>query len=420
MSVTTVSLQPTTPTVEPTTLTLELLRRLAEEAVAIRGRARLQPGGGPGDKVFPPSHQTDDKRTRGAKYAMETRRVDGAAVDCVLLDSVQSQANRMEEALEQLWASGRIALPVIAVDLADAAPDVGRITSLTAPHRVADALLRDSMLDGALFRMSEIGRSFSDATPRNAGPLFQVCPTGLVFGIWDSTGPKGGLGAKFERALISEIVGINAIAGAKTASRIDPTGIVTRAAEVYVADDPVEGWTHDPAAAKQQKDKPMKFGDGRVSEVNHSNIPPTIDEVAGGVTIDHALHTVVLSIAALRKLHFQEGEAEARTALAALGLLAVLAAEATGHDLRSRCLLVPEPGHALRLEALSRDGTAMPLKIDLDGAIQLFADSVSALPSSLRFTNGPGEPLATLMPSPKLVYLLKRSRELAAAGTDVD
>ena len=73
-------------------------------------------------------------------------------------------------------------------------------------------------------------RNFSNATA-----LFKVCPTGLVFGLWDSTGPKGGLGAKFQRALVSEIVGINAANGAKTASRIDPLNIAKDAAVLYKA-----------------------------------------------------------------------------------------------------------------------------------------------------------------------------------------
>ena len=79
---------------------------------------------------------------------------------------------------------------------------MGRVTSLTAPHRIADALLRDSLLNGELFRLSDIGKSFADASTKNATALFKVCPTGLVFGLWDSTGPKGGLGAKFQRALV--------------------------------------------------------------------------------------------------------------------------------------------------------------------------------------------------------------------------
>ena len=405
-----------------TLLTLDVLKALVEgDAVAIRGAATLEPAGGPGDKVFPPSHSVDkNERRPGSKYASEKRRIDGRDVECVLLDSVQSQANRMEAALQALWAARRIALPVIAVDFSGCAPDVGLVTSLSAPHRIADALLRDSLIDGTLFRLSSLGRSFTDATATNAGPLFKVCPTGLVFGVWDSTGPKGGLGSKFARALVSEIVGVGATAGVKTASRIDPTGIVTKAADILEAADPNERWTHDPALAKQDKGKALKLGDGRVSEVNHSNIPPSIDTLAGGVTIDYASHTVVLSLAALRKLSFAVGDIEARTVLAALGLLAILAAESRGHDLRSRCLLVPQKGKALRLEAVRRDGTTETLSVDLEAAIALFNRAVAELPEDLAFSAKPGDPLATLSPSPKLAYLVRRSRELAATGADVE
>ena len=172
---------------------------MERDAVAIRGTAMLEPAGGPGDKVFPPTHSVADRRA-STRYASEKRRIDGREVECVLLDSVQSQANRMEEGLQELWENKKIALPVISVDFSSAAPDIGAVTSLTAPHRVADALLRDCLIDGTLFRLSEIGRSFTDATPKNAAPLFKVCPTGLVFGLWDSTGPKGGLGSKFARS----------------------------------------------------------------------------------------------------------------------------------------------------------------------------------------------------------------------------
>lgn len=392
------------------------------EAVAIRGTATLEPADGPGGKVFPPSHSVASPRDPGAKYAFEDRRMNGGPVRCVLIDSVQSQANRMEEALQALWADKRIQLPVLATDFSEVAPDVGVVTSLSAPHRVADAILRDSLLDGTLFRLSPIGKSFADATPKNAASLFAVCPTGLVFGLWDSTGPKGGLGAKFARALVSEIVGIGATAGVKTASRIDPTGIVTKAADIYEAKDRDEGWTDDPKLARiDKKGNPVKAGkEGKVSEVNHSNVPPTIDEYAGGVTIDMALHTAVLSLAGLRKLNFGEGSSEARTVLAALGILAILAAESRGHDLRSRCLLVAKEGHSLKLEAVRGNGTTEPLSLDLQGAIALYNEAVKALPKALQFTTKPGEPLATLKPSPKLAHLVKRSRELAAAGAEVE
>lgn len=420
-------------------VTLEELKKLVEEdAVAIRGRAVLEPAGGPGDKVFPPSHSVDKSANKpGAKYAFELRRRDSSDVPCVLLDSVQSQANRMEEALQSLWSDKMLTLPVIEVDMSRVAPDIGKLTSLTVPHRVADALFRDSLLGETLFRSSDIGRSFTDASTRNAGPLFKVCPTGLVFGIWDSTGPKGGLGAKFARALTSEIVGIGVLPGRKTASRIDPSSIVTRSATIYVSADPeLSGspWTYDvlearpidpkkPPKSAEDASLVQKWGNkekaGKPSSINHSNVPPTIDDLAGGVTIDYAEHTIVLSLAALRRLGFVEGGPQARAVLAALGLVAVLAAQKRGHDLRSRCLLIPRKGEALALEAVARDGLTTPLSLDLKSALSLYEATVKALPPSLAFHKLAGEPLATLTPSPKLAHLIRESHRLIAAGADV-
>jgi CRISPR-associated protein Csb1 len=400
----------------------QLKKLVAGNAVAIRGTATLEPAGGPGDKVFPPTHALESNNKSpepGAKYAFETRRIGGQDVRCVLIDSVQSQANRMEEALQTLWDAKEIALPVVSVDVSSVAPEVGRVTSLTAPHRIADALLRDSLLNGQLFRLSDIGRSFTDASTRNATALFKVCPTGLVFGLWDSTGPKGGLGTKFQRVLVSEIVGINALAGSKTGSRIDPLNILKKSADIYVAAEGSERWTTDISKAKTESGKPVKFGkEGKPSEVNHGNVTPAIDSVGGGVTIDEAKHTVVLSLASLRRLGFTAGAEEARTVLAALGLLAVLAAESLGHDLRSRCLLVPRKGSALKLEAVARDGSTTSVDLDLASAIALYNEAVATLPEDVRFDKAAGESLAELKPSPKLADLVSRSRELAVADPE--
>lgn len=411
-------------TATASSLTYDDLKKLLDgDTVAIRGVATLEPAGGPGDKIFPPTHAVDDKNKKpGAKYAFETRRIGGQDVRCVLIDSVQSQANRMEEALQALWADKKIVLPVVSVDFSSIAPEVGRVTSLTAPHRIADALLRDSLLDQQLFRLSEIGRSFTDASTTNATALFKVCPTGLVFGLWDSTGPKGGLGAKFQRALVSEIVGINAADGSKTASRIDPLNIAKDAAVLYKAAKGDEMWTANPDEAVQKDGQPVKVGSeqkaGKPSAVLHGNIAPSIDSVGGGVTIDEAKHTVVLSLATLRRLGFAEGAIEARTVLGALGLLAVVAAESRGHDLRSRCLLVPKKGCALKLEVVRRDGSTTDLTLDLERAIALYNDAVSKLPAAIKFEKPAGEPLAELTPSPKLADLVTKSRALAAAGSD--
>jgi CRISPR-associated protein Csb1 len=401
----------------------ELKNLLTGDTVAIRGTATLEPAGGPGDKIFPPTHAVDNKNKKpGAKYAFETRRIGKQDVTCVLIDSVQSQANRMEEALQALWDEKKISVPVISVDFGSVSPELGRVTSLTAPHRIADALLRDSLLDGQLFRLSDIGKSFTNASTKDATALFKVCPTGLVFGLWDSTGPKGGLGAKFQRALVSEIVGINAVHGSKTASRIDPLNIAKDAAVLYKAANGDEIWTANPEEAEKKDGEPIKVGSekkaGKPSAVLHGNIAPSIDDLGGGATIDEAKHTVVLSLAALRRLGFAVGATEARTVLAALALLAVLASESRGHDLRSRCLLVPKKDSALKMEAVGRDGKTTPLELDLAGAIKLYSDAVAALPQDIKFIKAEGETLAELQPSPKLADLVKKSRELAATDAE--
>lgn len=413
------------------TLTLEQLRGAIEgRAAAFRCRTQLQPAGGEGTKVFPPTYA-------GAVYATEKRRVPGREepVDCVLLDSVQSQANRMEESLQQAVDEGRLKLPVIEVDFEpyfdeakarlpagergdmDLLDPVGKVTSLQAPHRIADAILRDSMLDGAPFRESDIGRKIDRAEARNATPLFEICPTALLFGMWDSTGPKGGLGAKFERAIVSEIVGIDAIKGTRTSSRIDP--VIRKNPPLYETED--GGYTplESEAATSGKKKEPKAYGK-KLSELNYGNVTPNTKDkqgnpLAGGVTISHAEQTIVISLPALRRLRFpvdgelsNERDVAGRTVLAALGLCAAALADEAGLDLRSRCLLYPED--ELNWELLDR-GKGGTFTLPADQAIEVFEQAVSnAKDAGLPWRE---EPL-TLTPSERLVKLVVKSQNLAA------
>jgi len=413
-----------------TKLDIDVLRSLVDHAgVAIRIRQRLQPAGGPGDKVFPPTYATGEKTL---KYAGETRRVDGEDVPTVLLDSVASQANRMEEALLAAWQQRKLSFPVIGVAFDDPAlADLGSITSLQAPHRIADAILRDATSsDGkTLFRDLPEGRAYTEASVRNATAVYALCPTALIFGVWDSTGPKGGLGAKFQRALTSEIVALGASPGRKVSSRIDPLGIQGNV-PVYHRKDDEDDWTIDVAEARSDKaGKPAPFsrtggeGKGKASAVNHSNIPPQIDDFAGGVTFDYAVHTVVLSLPALRRLRFatqldgkpiaarDAAERAARVALAALAVAAVVHQRAQGYDLRSRCLLIPDG--PLVLEIVRPDGSVDPVSLTVDEANALVAAAQDAARAA-----GLGwdrEPLS-LKAAPKLVALIKKSRAEAATG----
>jgi CRISPR-associated protein Csb1 len=295
-------------------------------------------------------------------------------------------------------------------------------------------LLRDSVdAEGTRFRDHPIGAAFTDASAKNATAIYRYCPTALVFGVWDSTGPHGGLGHKIQRALVSEVIGVGAVVGVKTTSRLDPAGIQSTV-PVYHRRDDRDEWTTDESEALLEKGKPVLFsrkgteGKGKPSAINHSNVAPSIDGMAGGVTLDYALQTTVLSLPALRRLRFQadakgarlEGERRAsaeraaRCVLAALALVAVTELREQGYDLRSRSFLIPEEGGPLSLELVPSDGgESKRFSLTTSGAADLLSSAVAeATKVGLPWDR---EPLA-LKPAPKLAGLIRESRRRAATG----
>src|ERR1700722_17678113 len=223
---------------DPTINYEDLKSAVAGSAAALRLTLKLE---AVSPKVFPPTYE-------GGKYATEERVIGGQKLPCVLLDSVPSQANRMELALHDAWCGDEIELPVVSVNFEEVDnPGIPKITSLQAPHRIVDAILRDSTIsDGkkpAKFRESAIGKELDMLSSGYATPLLKYAPHCLVFGMWDSTGPRGGLGVKFARAIVSEIIGINVVGGVKTSSRIDPLNIRVNSGTLYESKE--GGWTLD-------------------------------------------------------------------------------------------------------------------------------------------------------------------------------
>ena len=401
----------------------QLHRAVGGEAVALRSRTTLQPAGGPGDKVFPPTYAVAQNAEH--KYAVEERVVGDETKTTVLLDSVASQANRAELALLDGWESNELSFPVPFVDFTvdDDLTDLGKLTVLEAPHRIVDAIFRDSLLDDTLFRLSEVGQAITNATPRDATAMFRYSPTALLFGVWDSTGPKGGLGSKFQRAYVSEIIGLDAKIGKKVGSRLDPLQIEKLAPDqkAYNHLDHAQVWTFEESEAEKKGNK-YQFASrgadtgeaGQPAKFNHGNIAPSIDSASGGVTISSAIQTTVISLAALRRLRFagndQKAEAAARTAIAALGVAAIAYQHHMDYDLRSRCLLIPE--HAPQLELVGRDGSAPEVvTVDSSGAAAILADAAAqAAEAGIGWETDE----TRLVPAPKLVELIRRSRQASA------
>jgi len=395
---------------------IERLGEAIANAAAVRRKQILQPVGGPGDKIFPPTYPGEGQN-EPPRHVYERRRLKGEDVWCVLIDSVQSQANRLEESLLEAIADG-LPIPHVAVDFSGSGLDgIDRITSLEAPHRVYDAILRDSELDGVSFMKSEVGQRLAKAKPEDASAILEVSPTALLFGAWHSTGEGGGLGAKFARCLTSEIIGVGVpvdeevnrrtgevtirTAGRRTGSRIDPLGVL-RKVEVFKGED---GWS------TLEKDAGRKAKRVRPSEINHGNIAPSVQPL--GVTCDHAEHMVVLSFAALRRLRFgsPEKDAAGRSLLAALGLCAVTEQDSRGYALRSRCDLVCDG--TMSLELVHADGRTEAVTIDRETARALYHEAFGqAQAAGFELSADP----LRLTPQKKLVEIVRKSQELALSS----
>lgn len=424
-------------------LTYERLREAVEStAAAFRAVTDLDPAGGDGDKLFPPTYQ-------GGVYARETRIIGGQPTPCVLLDSVQSQANRLELALlgwhRSVTGNDERPFPLVQIDFGGTeAAEVGLFTALEAPHRIADAVFLASEIEEAnddgkketrRFRHpqnpgrgSAIGRAVDQATAANATGLFGLCPTALIFGMWDSHGARGGLGEKFQRALVSEIIGIGATEdNRRPASRVDPLIVVAgESLPITINDDK----TWSVAEKGTGKSKLSKVGLGNV--MPSLKVPPDkrndfeSDYNHGGVTVQFARQIAVLSLPAVRRLRFpieakaaeqKDVNLAAWTTLAALGLAAFARQWAAGFSLRSRCDLVPRAGLDL---SLLLPGREEHFALDLATCGSLLETAVrEARKNGLPWPTDDHAPkpwengCLTLRPNGELVKAVAQSRRLA-------
>lgn len=399
------------------TMTYQQLLESVQSSAGLRLRARLQPLYGIGEIVFPVTvsggkYQTFSRRLPGYKDCQHIEVSDGkeirlplGAVPCVIIDSVQSQANRMESAFLEDIRAGNLQLPYIESDFSnvkDLEKTVGKLTCFDCPHRAFDAILRDSVdKDGNPFPATEAGQLIVKANSANATALFQVSPGSLLFGSWDSTGLSGGLGEKFTRCVVSELVGINSIEGERGGFRIDPLNSSGEVDCKKIADsENFDIWKN--RQTKSKKDK------AKASVVNHGNI--VIDRVHGGVTVDYVQQSTTISFAALRQLRFptENGDAspEAQAVLAAMALHAAALNVERGWHLRSRCDLILEEGATTEWETLGGPNTEKQ-KLPADATRALLKDAITAAKKAgLPWNDKPIE----LTPSPALQKLLVASQ----------
>lgn len=359
-----------------------LLEALQEGAktggpLALVVESHLEPVAGFDAVVAPPRY----KEGKNSAYIFERRFIslsegDGPIpVKTVLLDSRESNANRMEEAIaEQVQITNTVfaKMPKIKVTypranvekLKDSLPlrngseTEGEIFfyDFGLPHRIYDGHIRFANMNDA--RLSEY-KAARRATAKNAKMVLGMSPISLIFGAWDSIGG----GAKFPAIISGEIYGVIAdeafheseYVRKRKGSRQDP--LLAGLEEKAKANTSAEVLQSTP----EQDNKKLK-DQTPLAKVVMGNIPPTKDEI-DGVSVSRIVRKNVLSFSAARKLRFEDqGDVKDQAIRVLLCAMAINAMVHADDDLflRANCQLAPAEDMPAKWLIRKNDGSRAP------------------------------------------------------------
>jgi CRISPR-associated protein Csb1 len=300
----------------------DTLKTLIQQSdlVAITFRQTLEPVEGPDTPIFPATYPQPKQGKGTGPHRFDTPYTINQTKEGKLvadIDSVQSQANRMESAF-----SGPLShlVPQHVVTAGER-----RVMLTDLPHRIADAVIRATDLGDT------IHQAMLDYANGDHKPLAQLAPTSLVYGAWDSRDTH----VKIPRAVRSEI-------------RAFDCSIFTRSAQFSGAFSQAElGLTDDE----------WKVG----ADVGFAPTPSV--NAHGGVLVHgEIVHTASILLPALRRYVTKDDDSLAPYLLG-LALTGLLHAT-DNYSLRAGCWLV-RAGEAT-WQKVKSDGTREPLSIDPD------------------------------------------------------
>ena len=153
---------------------LQSIREIVSDPrlTALTYRQPLEPVEGREAPVFAPTYPPHKDRKVHRFDTPYTVNETASGVRMCDLDSVPSQANRMERAFTGALAD---VVPHHVVEAGTRRIDLTRL-----PHRLADAAIRATALVG------EIRRCFEAVESGDPEPMARIAPTTLVYGAWDS------------------------------------------------------------------------------------------------------------------------------------------------------------------------------------------------------------------------------------------
>ena len=303
----------------------------------------------------------------------------------VEIDSVGSFANRIESELANINL-----LPDITTTIGD------RILSVNdVPHRIYDAILRDSTLDGIPWRQSPIGNAILSSNQKNATMLYTYAPSMMLFGGWDSHGGDAAHGTKLTRSVTCEIWGYDGILSTHCSQRIDPLSITSNADKHAIVDGVL---TRVADVPKGKKPSELKHDDvlkgKKPSELGHGDVPSKADK---GVFVPIIQLAGAISVTRLNRYQFpdEKGKTSPERNTAAVNVLIEIAKLGISRvldnlDLRSGCDLYTE--HR-QFDIIYADGHSETIEVT-NSTDNLLAAIAHAEKYGLKFNDKPLELVA--------------------------
>ena len=291
--------------------------------VALVWKQQLEPVEGDGGVFFPPT------------YADVGYNIDklGDGTQVATVDSVGSQANRIEPIFEKKSGDGELAklVPQIEIEIAEGR----RVSILRAGHRLGDAIIRSSELkdDGrsAFTTFLETG---------DASALAKLAPTSLVFGVWDSRDTQ----AKLPR-LVQSVIRAWDVDTLKRSAQYVPA-IDYAALDVF-----------------SEEEKTKQEGDPKSPLAKRGFVAVPATGAHGGVVARGPIvRDVTINLVAVRRLRGGSTTEALRRYI--LGLCLVAATEPLDGFLRAGCLLVPKASGKSPWIEVARTGDRTDVSLD--------------------------------------------------------
>ncbi len=325
---------------------IDLESLLDKNNVALVMKEYLKPVEGDNAIVYPPTYADLGGKGVGG-YNIDQVNVDGNVVGNVCtIDSVGSQANRMEPIFKKEPYKDLIPHIIVKVEKKDGTVD--EVDILDAGHRIADAVVRFSNLS------SDIESAFEKSEKGDRSKLAKLAPTSLIFGCWDSRGK----GAKIPRIIRSTIRAYDVTPLTRSATYFVPTDYTET--EAITEKDAKE-------AEKASASKPAK-----ASTVGLANA--LANRSHGGVLLSNESQLIkesVLSLSALRQ-NFVKDEVEITRKLQEyiLGLSLVAITAPQENLLRMGCELTKDPENKSSWILVKNDGRREEIDLDVNKILE--------------------------------------------------